>query len=136
MTYILLFDIIVCMKNKMIKSPAELQKHVDYIIQLSDIIDYSENRAKKEEENHLDVDLILSEPLHVPKKHKTHAEQHRVHKAKHVEHIEMEQYPVMSHLAMPRRERLIVHGEFYENRKKPAVIDIIFMLFKPFSFNR
>ncbi len=119
------------MKNKFIKSPAELQKHVDYIIELSDIIDYAESQIKREEENHLNVDLILSEPLSVLKRRKEHrAQNHNNHTPHHPKPYVNAEHRAYATIDMPRRERLIVHGEIHEG-KKVTFIDIIYSLFKP-----
>ncbi len=118
------------MKNKLIKSGAELQKHVDYIIELSDIIDHSENRAKKEESCHLNVDVILAEPLYVSKRHKEKRlpHVHSVHPKKEV----VDEFSIKPFI--PKREKLIVHGEVSLRKNKIAVVDVIYSLLKPLSY--
>lgn len=126
LTYKLLFGIIPPMNNKFIKSPAELQKHVDYIIELSDITDYSEKGIAREEV-HLNVDLVLSEPLSILKRNKMIREQNSKHLTPNVGELGTHYH--RNSPTMPKREYLIAHADHQKNNPV-TLMEVLFSLFK------
>lgn len=117
------------MKNMVIKSASEAQMHVDRIIRISEIIDYSEGRAKRDEICHIDVDSILAEPIIAPTRGASRG--HNVVKHRNIQHTE-EMISIQKPY-IPNREKLITHRqeEYYSSQGLIVAIgDVIYSFFK------
>jgi len=118
------------MKNRPIKNIDEVQRDIDYIIKISGIVHTAGNSHIKHEETHIDVDVVLAEPLSVINKRQSKIERDLREIRQTV--INKEQEIMAMVPCMPRREKLIVHEHIHEKRKKPLVRGLT-SLFRSYS---
>ncbi len=101
------------MTNKRFNNIEEVQSHIDQIIKISNVVENSPDHRVIHEETHINVDVILAEPISPVQKRKIERDLREIRDT--VIRKEAEILALVTP-GMPRREKLIVHGHGHEKR--------------------
>jgi hypothetical protein len=113
------------MTNKRFTHVAQAQREVDYIIKMSNVLETVSSDGRIHEETHLNVDVVLAEPISVSKKREQRVEKDLMAIKNTLKNIQRhnftqkeEEMTALVKPSMPQRERLIVH-EHIDKKARP-----------------